>query len=206
MNNYILRNLNEYHLPPDATDITWWNNIYNEIFFDKEYDRYGIGVEPNDIVLDAGANIGMFTNYALSKYASKILSIECDEETYGYLVKNIKNDRVQHLKGYVSGNDTENLDSYNISKILKTFGVDKIDFAKIDIEGYEYDFLLNASDDEINCIDKWAIEVHYVFDQKCAQDILNILDKFSRNNYLGYYSRIHLNTNLAMLYFKKTKQ
>ena len=208
MNNYELRNVNEYHLPPNTTDMDFhvYSCFYNEIFLDKEYDRYGICVEPNDTVLDAGANIGIFTNYALSRYAGKILSIECDDVNYECLTQNTIDDRVKHLKGYVSGNDTENLDSYNLSKILKTFGVDKIDFAKIDIEGYEYDFLLNASDDEINCVDKWAIEVHYIFDQKCAQNVLNILDKFSRNNYLGYYSRIHLNTNLGMLYFKKTKQ
>lgn len=197
--------LHTYHLPKNTSDeeLYVYSCFYKEIFNDNEYDRYGISVEENDIVLDAGANVGLFTNYALSKNAGRILSIECDKTKYDCMVKNTHNTKVQQLNGFVSGNEMNDSQSYSLSDIIKIFNVESIDFAKIDIEGYEYDFILNASDEDISRVNKWAIEVHYVFDAECAQRVLNILDKFSKNNYLGYYTRIHLNTNLAMLYFKK---
>ena len=203
-NSYETRGINQYKLPnPSEEDMHVLSSFHTEIFQELEYDRYGVSVEPNDIVLDAGANIGIFTNYAISKGAGKILSIECDDTNFECLIENTKNDKVKHLKGFVSGIDTKDSKSYDLSNILKIFNVDRINFAKIDIEGYEYDFLLNASDDDIQCVDKWAIEVHYVFNAEIAQNILRILDKFSKNSYSGYYTRIHLNTNLGMLYFKK---
>ncbi len=205
MNSYETRGIYQYKLPPNPSelDIHVLSSFHKEIFQDKEYDRYGISVEPNDIVLDAGANIGIFTNYALSKGACKVLSIECDDINFQCLTENTDNDRVDCLKGFVSGTDVRDSNSYDLSAILKIFNVDRINFAKIDIESYEYEFLLNASDNDIQRVDKWAIEVHYVFNAEIAQNILRILDKFSKNNYSGYYSRIHLNTNLGMLYFKK---
>ena len=195
--------LQNYKLPHNVKDIDIkiLNDFYREIFEDKEYDRFGIGVEPNDIVLDAGANIGIFTNYAISKGAKSILSIECQPYNYECLIENTNNPSVKHLEGFVSGTDT-NLDNhYDLSKILNAMNVEKINFAKIDIEGCEYDFILNANDEELRRVDKWAIEVHFIFRPEIAQKILEVMDKFSKNNYRGYYSRIHQNTNLAMLYF-----
>ena len=40
-------------------------NFYREIYEEKEYDRYGIRIEEGDIVVDCGANIGIFSQYAL---------------------------------------------------------------------------------------------------------------------------------------------
>lgn len=195
--------LQNYKIPNNISEIELktLNDFYREIFEEKEYDRFGIRVEPNDIVLDAGANIGIFTNYAISNGAKSIFSIECEPRNYECLIDNTNNPIVNHLEGFVSGKDTHLDNHYNLGKILNLMNVDRINFAKIDIEGYEYDFILNATDEELCKVDKWAIEVHFIFNQHLAQKILEIMDKFSKNNYCGYYTRIHLNTNLAMLYF-----
>jgi len=199
--------LENYKLPTGTTedDLKVLNCFYNEIFHENEYDRFGISVEEGDIVLDAGANIGMFTNYAVSKGAESVLSIECESYNYECLLENTHHEKtkVKHLHGFVSGQNSDLDNYYNLNKILNIMNVDKIHFAKIDIEGYEYDFILNASDEDIRRVNKWAIEVHYIFNHECAMNLLNIMDKFSKNNYSGYYTRIHLNTNLAMLYFTK---
>ncbi len=195
--------LQNYKIPYNAKDIDIkvLNDFYKEIFEEKEYDRFGIGVEPNDIVLDAGANIGIFTNYAISKGAKSIHSIECESYNYECLVENTRNSIVNTIEGFVSGTNNHLDNFYDLGKILNIMNVEKINFAKIDIEGYEYDFILNAKDEELCRVDKWAIEVHFIFNNEIAQKILQVMDKFSKNNYRGYYSRIHHNTNLAMLYF-----
>jgi len=42
--------------------------VYKEIFVDKVYDRHDFALEPNSIVFDIGANIGMFALYAFGKF------------------------------------------------------------------------------------------------------------------------------------------
>ncbi|MDE3177946.1 MAG: FkbM family methyltransferase [Pseudomonadota bacterium] len=42
--------------------------LYNEIFVQKTYMRHGIEINPGDVIIDAGANIGMFALYALTHY------------------------------------------------------------------------------------------------------------------------------------------
>ncbi|TMO74720.1 FkbM family methyltransferase [Pseudoalteromonas aurantia] len=41
--------------------------LYKEIFLDRCYARNGVVIEDNDIVLDVGANIGMFSLYAINQ-------------------------------------------------------------------------------------------------------------------------------------------
>lgn len=41
--------------------------LYREIFVDRCYGRHGIIIEDNDVVIDVGANIGMFSLYALQQ-------------------------------------------------------------------------------------------------------------------------------------------
>ena len=54
-----------YHLPNGLTLFTVNNNeaalLYNEIFEEQLYFRHGIQLQPGDVVIDAGANIGMFS-------------------------------------------------------------------------------------------------------------------------------------------------
>jgi 16S rRNA A1518/A1519 N6-dimethyltransferase RsmA/KsgA/DIM1 with predicted DNA glycosylase/AP lyase activity len=71
-----------FNCPLGQEDLT--NNFLKEIYDEREYDRFGISIEDGDIVLDAGANVGIFTEYALGKGASKVLAYECDESIFNY--------------------------------------------------------------------------------------------------------------------------
>ena len=55
-------------------------NIYNEIWVNHEYSRFGVEVMEGDVVVDCGANVGMFSQYAIYKGASKVFSYECGDE------------------------------------------------------------------------------------------------------------------------------
>jgi autotransporter strand-loop-strand O-heptosyltransferase len=49
---------------------------YVEVFCHNQYSKYGITVEPNDIVVDIGANVGAFIKLALINNCDKIFSCE----------------------------------------------------------------------------------------------------------------------------------
>lgn len=64
---------------------SWWS--FCEVFIVECYGE----IKEGAIVVDIGANIGMFSAYALSKNASKVFSIEPDSKTFDYLESNLKN-------------------------------------------------------------------------------------------------------------------
>jgi FkbM family methyltransferase len=71
-------------------DSNWLNDVTNEIFDQKEYKYKEISVQPNDVVVDLGGNVGVFTTYALSKGASKVYTVEPFPEYVGYLRENLE--------------------------------------------------------------------------------------------------------------------
>jgi len=105
---------------------SFWS--FYEIFIREDYKN----IENNDIVVDIGSNIGLFTLYAASMGAKKVYSIEPIKETYEYLKFNTKdlsniqvfnfgigakNEEVEFLTGEVSSISgkkelTENIEHY----------------------------------------------------------------------------------------------
>jgi len=65
--------------------------IVNEVFVFRIYEGFGARISDGDVVIDCGANIGLFTLYAQSKIgpAGKIICIEPIRETYELLVSNV---------------------------------------------------------------------------------------------------------------------
>ncbi len=63
---------------------------FSEIEVWKIYDEYGVSVEPNDLVVDIGANYGFFSIHAWKKGASKIYSLEPFPSTLECLTENTK--------------------------------------------------------------------------------------------------------------------
>ena len=51
-----------HHLAGATSDAKY---LYNEIFVDKVYLRYGITIDDGDCIFDVGANIGMFSMFAM---------------------------------------------------------------------------------------------------------------------------------------------
>jgi FkbM family methyltransferase len=66
------------------------NDVSNEIFDQNEYHYKEISVQPNDVVVDLGGNVGVFTTYALSKGASKVYTVEPFPTYVDYLRENLE--------------------------------------------------------------------------------------------------------------------
>ncbi|KAI9035246.1 FkbM family methyltransferase [Aspergillus affinis] len=74
-------------------------HIYKEIFEDDCYSCMNLGQSP--FIVDAGANVGLFTLYMKQKYpASKILAFEPAPETYDVLCRNLQLHNLSDTKPY----------------------------------------------------------------------------------------------------------
>lgn len=204
------------------------DGFVNEIYNENEYDRFGIKVEKGDIVLDAGANVGIFTQYALDMGASQVLAYECNESLFECYNENITSNRANCTMGFVCdvldkydgiprNTQQYNLfydvfNKYDLPKIFKQHNINKIDFAKIDIEGCEWEFFEKMEVDDMKKINKWAIEFHTLqnLDIVSEEDkkiklswLLNILEKFSVNGFNIKYECIHKGWDIVHLYASK---
>jgi FkbM family methyltransferase len=70
---------------------TQLEEIVREVFVFRIYEGFGARISNGDVVLDCGANIGLFTLYAQNKIGSagKIICIEPVRETYELLISNV---------------------------------------------------------------------------------------------------------------------
>jgi len=194
-----IRNFNTFTSPKEIEHIC--ASFHKEIFFDLEYERHGVKIEKGDTVIDLGANVGIFTEFAISRNAGKIISFESDEEIYSHLISNINDPRAILLNKTIGKHD------YTINNILNDYNLSKIDFLKIDIEGYEYELLFSTPDETFDKINKIAIEFH-CWDYQSGNNeyynhMLQIIDKLKSLGFNCVLDEIHQNSNLYMLYCKK---
>jgi len=194
-----IRNFNTFTSPKEIEHIC--ASFHKEIFFDLEYERHGVKIEKGDTVIDLGANVGIFTEFAISRNAGKIISFEKDEEIYNHLISNINDPRAILL------NKTIGKHNYTINNILNDYNLSKIDFLKIDIEGYEYELLFSTPDEIFNKINKIAIEFHcwdyHSGNKEYYNYMLQIIDKLKSLGFTCTLDEVHTNSNLFMLYCKK---
>ena len=170
--------------------------------FTGEYNK--LHIQPDDVIVDFGLNIGMFTTFALKKGAKKVISYEADEENFKFAEHNVAlncldKDRYQLYNLAVIGNDDEYREfSINLKKnkgahslvhkrgrdvvrvscvnINKVLEEYKPTIVKMDIEGGEYECLKNLK--SFDGIREWIMEFHHAHlnDTKTHEKYNEILD------------------------------
>ena len=182
------------------------SDFYKEIYEENEYNRFGIKIEKGDVVIDCGANIGIFSQYALDMGASKVIGYEPEDMYYDYYEKNIKSNKVHKIKSFISK------DGIDIKRIISDNNLDKVDFLKLDIEGAEWGLFEVLDSDTLNKVDKWAIEFHTFYynpnvpvEQRAKNlwQFLQIIEMFSINGYTIKYEHLHKGWDVVHLYAKK---
>lgn len=174
----------------DEDIIAWFNNdevtqtdkilnqLNNERFYQPIFDTL-----TDAVILDVGANVGLFTLYAIDN-AKQIISLEPTPKTFSVLTRltagfdNVK--PVQMALGgtdgtvdfYINDNPTINslvnqvgtavtVQTRTIETVLKEHNLDWVDFVKCDIEGSETQAITDATLAPVaDKIGFWALEVH----------------------------------------------
>ena len=173
----------------------------------EEYKKSGFQINQNDIVLDIGAHIGLFTLYA-SQFCTKglIYSFEPMKDNYELLLENIKSNNLEQVKIFnlaVSNSDdpiklfinndesghsmfsqsSQNLmvDSISLKKIFDDNKIEHCNFLKLDCEGAEYEIIEKLPSTYFEMIEKIIIEYHMV--DSHPELLEKLQNKLSANNF-----------------------
>jgi FkbM family methyltransferase len=152
----------------------------------EEYKKLNFDINNNDVVVDVGAHIGLFTLYA-SQFCNKgkIYSFEPVKENYKLLLENVKSNNLKQVTTFnfaVSNsndpiklfiNDDEAghsmfytssqsliVDSISLQRIFDDNHIDYCNFLKLDCEGAEYEIIKTLPTTYFKKIDKIIIEYH----------------------------------------------
>ncbi len=192
-----------------------WHEMFNNFIYDDngcDYERYGCYIKEDDVVLDIGANIGIFAHRAELRGASKVISFEPLTPTFNCLIKNkgpktlvykMAIGSYNHWEDFKIHTDFTNIGSgsskddainnrpiihqekayvLNINELFKI--TDRVDFMKMDIEGGEVDALTAITDENINSLRCMSCEFHKINDE-----FDQFQDNFiSKMNNLGFKS------------------
>jgi len=178
---------------------SWFNRIIDEaivIYYeiydchsgnyidDSLYQREGCYIKKDDIVLDLGANIGIFSRFASDKGAKKVYSFEPVQENFKLLSLNIPDNCEAH-KLAISNEDNKTVSiaykpdcpggssihkhddgilqkcmTMTITTLIKNKLIQQPDFIKMDIEGAETLAFKGITDEILQKTRCIAMEVH----------------------------------------------
>jgi len=132
-----------------------------EVFVEKIYYVDEFLPKSNDVILDVGASYGDTSIWYAKKFGAKVYAFEPLEDIYKILLKNIELNKLD-IKAYniavgngkiISANINKNMLTIGNVKSIETrtldsFNFDKVDFIKIDVEGFEL-FVLDGARETI---------------------------------------------------------
>jgi len=197
----ILRNGIQIDAPGDNTLL----DMVHEIFFRKAYNPADLPIETNDIVVDIGANIGVFTLFAARRTTNTVYAFEPFPGNVEFLNRNIGSnclynvithkvavsDKIGRVKLFVSGisgghllfdhNIKGRLEQYievpaiTLQRIMDDNKLERIDFLKLDCEGSEGSILMSTPRGYLKRIEKIAMEFHNNVSQLKHNDIQRLL-------------------------------
>lgn len=174
---------------------------------------YDIGVRRDARwVVDAGANVGYASVWFVRQFPdAKIIAIEPDPANFAILVANTEAyPQIVCLDAALGGSDgtvgvftagapdstrtgaaggddllpSVTVRSISISTLMSEFGIDTIDFLKIDIEGSELE-VLKSSADWIDRVDVLGCELHDRFRPGCTRAWVSATEGFASELWRG---------------------
>lgn len=90
---FILRNGTRF----ETGKLLVWHELVNEIFFDHVYTPVPLQIERNDVVVDIGAHIGVFSVFAASLTQNTVYAFEPSPRNFEVLKRNIVVNRVKNI-------------------------------------------------------------------------------------------------------------
>jgi FkbM family methyltransferase len=175
--------------------------MIDEIWAYRKYDYFGYRVSSGDVVVDIGANIGVFSLYAARiGGASRVYSFEPFPSNYKILSNNVEQNKLRNVTcvnqavagsrglrtlrlssadsgshSLVSGSSehTIEVECCTLEDVFQRYSLTKIDYLKMDCEGAEYEILENAIS-RLQQIGRISMETHTTIGRK-PEDLEKLL-------------------------------
>ena len=179
-------------------------DAYRQIFLQKSYET--TFPEHPEVIIDAGANIGLFTVFMKLKFPdSRIICIEPDESNFGMLTRNTERFNKVSLENcgiWARSTNLKITDKYNfgswgmvteeteepgtlkaisIVDIMSKYGIPKIDILKIDIETSEKILFESNYQEWLPKVQMIIIELHDWLTVGCGQSFFNAVHNTFKN-------------------------
>jgi len=208
-----------------AEKFSWPHAIYHEVYNIQDYYKNREKkIHKGDVVVDVGANMGVFTRWAYSEGASKVISFEPDKRyfkllelnsdsrttLYNAAISDTMGSTILHESDHFGGSNIFHVDGSTVEYETKTYTlnylfdsgiVDKIDFLKVDIEGGEINAFKGISDENLKKVREIGMEYHHShlgYNEEVRKNLINRLTGLGFNSYL---LSLGSNNALQMLYF-----
>ena len=166
-----------------------------ENIFGLEASEENFREATNNITLENIGNVKYF-NLAASNESDKTLLLRMVQKRINgenvkgsslsgdYTVMEMSNAELE-AKGFGHGlsEEYEEVKTINLADTLKLINVDRINYLKCDIEGAEFDFLMNK---DLDCVDYLAMELHYTYLGK--QKVVSLMNHLSK--YFNFYDEL----------------
>jgi len=169
-------------------DSSYIPHILRELYLDNIYKPYLEG-KKDLTIFDLGANISLFSLYA-SQFAKEVFAFEPSKETFDIAQKNLKDNNVENVRLYQKAihirdekikffhnsnttmnstlevvedksQEVEEVEGIRWDTFVKENDIKHIDFAKIDVEGTEFQLIGSESFENIvPILDSLVVELH----------------------------------------------
>lgn len=208
-------------LRTNSTDLMALTNVW----LTREYSRPDFEIRDNDLIIDIGAHIGLFTLFASQKCKTgKIFCFEPVMENYQLLLKNILDNKLsnvhphniavsdheQRVKIYLNADQAGHslyiestsfleVQSTSLKKVMDDNKIEKCDFLKIDCEGAEYAIIESLSDQYLNKINKMIIEYHFANSKQ--RSLIDLVERLKSNSFR--VDLVKYSEDMGIIYAKK---
>ncbi len=166
------------------------NNLFEiikEVWFEHRYNPPDLKIEKTGVIVDIGANVGVFSIYARQLTSGKILTVEPFAENCLRLRRNLKRNRIKNVileqaaiskqtgkrhlfaqtsdsghSFYLADKSTGSLlvKTYAFTDLLKKHVIKNIALLKVDCEGEEGELFSSLTDSTLSVISNIALEFH----------------------------------------------
>ncbi|MEK7595011.1 MAG: FkbM family methyltransferase [Patescibacteria group bacterium] len=177
--------LSKFEVRQNTSDkVTVWEAFKLKAYYDKE-----LKIKSKDIVVDIGGNIGSFAVWAAQQcLLGHVFVYEPFKPSFDQLQKNLSLNKLHNVsafnKAVTSSDGFLNLyvnemspvfnssfktkfvekeitvPKISLENVLKENNLHKVDFLKIDVEGSEYDIILNSPSSVFKKVEKIYLEYH----------------------------------------------
>lgn len=204
--NFIVKMKNgiQIKLRTNSTDLQAFANVW----LLEEYRRKGFEIKNDDVIIDIGAHIGLFTTY-VSQYCKRgrIFSYEPIKENFELLNENIRSNNLMNVNSnniaisdkngirkiflsndesghsfYANGDKYVEVNTITLNEIIEQNDIQKCNFLKLDCEGAEFEILKGLSEKHYDKIEKICLEYH--LNSNDSKKLIELKSKLKKMHYL----------------------